>query len=739
MTRKNRLYWFAGVAALLSCLTATAGNPPFGRFREIHLGAAVCRTTDSTLVINSGGLERVYRITSRGLRTVVLHGLQGTAQHGNAAEGQSNGRGDGRWRGQAEERPGHLAGGWADEEADWGPALPGKAVLEDLSARIEDDSGFTTKHITVVAEFGYASIGVKLRYILWVYPGSGIRSQLAMRVLDKGRQPIQTGQAIQTGQPIQKGEPLPAQADTADFRNLAVESIPVRSGEKTSLTAFGYYNDTQHRNNDTMPILREERVSRGVFVDWASGLLVRQEKGGLVVVKESHKCVNQPGVGTGGFDIGADGLRVTGAGLAIGDLDTVGYKTCWASWVIPYRGDSTDALLALKEFDRIRYPVRASDRYIMANTWGNSDTSPEGQGQYAAREENVLKEIASQASLGVDVQQIDDGWQGRDYKQWRPAAGASMLSTVKGVQGPPYAIYPNGWSTVKEYAAGKNVKLGLWASWTIPGEDLRWNYDNGGFRYVKLDFSSLDTKHRLDEFMAKVRSFVQYTHNTVRVNWDVTENAPRVGYFYAREFGNVWLENRKPEVPVSVIYKPYGVLRDSWQLAKYLNLNQFQLAIQNVDKINRRLSDAYLYSNEYCTAIALMGSPMFFSLTQFYTDADREKIRKLLSAYKRDRDELFKGYIFPVGDLPDDSSWTGFQDLVPGAATGWLLLFRELRNGKDTQAIRLEYIRNRSIEVTDLLTGKTEELLVDKAGYANFRIDKAADYRFYRYRIRAQR
>lgn len=667
----------SGLLLLSISPPASAQNTPFRKFREIRLGSAACATTDSTLIINSGKMERIYRITPWGLRTVRLDLPDGSG-------------------GKVSRQP--------RSGADWDLGLANKAKLTDMVARIEDDSGFTSTHITVISEFEYAAIGIKLRYIIWVYPGSGLRTQIELKRFNK------------EGQTIAEGQTIP------DFKNQAVEYIPARSGE-AAITAFGYYNDTQHRDKDTTPILREERVPSDTFVDWANGLLIRRAAGGLVLVKESHKCVNQPGVATGGFDISPQGITTTGPGLAVRDLDTGGYKRCWANWIIPYKGDSTDALLALKEFDRLRYPVRASDKYIMANTWGNSDNSPEGSGQYAAREENVLKEIASQATLGIDVQQIDDGWQGRDYKQWKPAA----------------AVYPDGWSKVKEYAARENVGLGLWAAWTIPEQDLKWNYDNGGFKYVKLDFSVLNTKGKLDSFMAKVRSFILYTHNTVRINWDVTENAPRVGYFYAREFGNVWLENRKPSVPANVIYKPALVLRDAWQVAKYTNLNQFQVGIQNKDKVDKQLSDAYLYTNPYCSAIALMSSPLFFGLTQFYSKEDREKIKDLITVYKRDRDELFKGYVFPIGDMPNDSGWTGFQDVVSTAGTGYLLIFRELRNGRGTQSVRLEFLRGRSIELTDLLTGRTEEVLVDKAGFAKFTMNSPADFRFYRYKVRPAR
>jgi len=671
-----------GPVTLFTSLAAVAQQAPFSKFKEIRLGVASCSATDSTLIINSGKIERIYRLTPYGLLTTRL-----------------------RWTGskvQLQDDP--------DEHADWNFGWNARAKLEDITERIDNDSGFTSKHITIVSEFEYPNIGIALRYVVWVYPGSGIRTQIGLKALKNMQQ---TGLSF-TGRPV--------------------EYIPYRLSNAV-ITAFGYYNNTQHRDKDTTPILKEEQVSPNTSVNWANGLVIRNKANGLILVKESQKCVNQSGIATGGFDIGPDGIAITGPGLTPKDIDTGSYKTCWASWIVPYKGDSTDALLALKRFDRLRYPVGKRDMYIMANTWGSSDASAVGGGRYAARQENVLKEIASQAGLGIDVQEIDDGWQGLTYRHWRPAATALLSSGKNGTQRrTSYDIYPDGWGRLRQYAASKGVKLGLWAAWTIPEQDLIWNYDHGGFNYFKIDFSMLNTKEKLDGLMGKIRSFIVYTHHQVRINWDATENAPRIGYFYAREFGNVSLENRKPSIPENAIYKPYLVLRDFWQVSKYINLNQFQIPIQNIERVDRQESDAYLYSNAYAVAISLMGSPLFFSLTQYYTAKDRGSIKHILQVYKLHREEIYKGYVFPIGNTPDDSSWTGFQDRVSPTA-GYLLIFRELHNENSSHQIRLRFVRDHYIMLTDLLTGKKKKVLVDKNGWAQFTIEKAADFRLCHYRV----
>jgi hypothetical protein len=388
---------------------------------------------------------------------------------------------------------------------------------------------------------------------------------------------------------------------------------------------------------------------------------------------------------------------------------------------------------ALKTFDRCRYPIDVKrDLFIMANTWGSSEWRRNGKldlegevetgesnlvAKNAARQESVLREIASQADLGIDVQQIDDGWQGDDYKRWRPAKPR----------------YPDeSWDVVKAAAKRRGVTLGLWAAVRIPLDDLLWNYEHGGFRYYKLDFANLRNRTILDRVMAKARKLILHSGHTVRVNWDVTENAPRVGYFFARDCGNIYLANRKRDYPR---YVPFQILRDAWQISKYCNLNKFQVTVQNIDLVNPRVTDAAEYNHPYCVAITLMGSPIFFQLTQYYRREARDQIRPLLAVYKKHRREMFEGYVYPIGDKPDNGSWPGFQCHVAHKKAGYLLIFRELHSADSTRTIRLNFLAGRKLNLEDLRTGARKTLDVGPAGEAPFEITNPADFRFYRYEL----
>ncbi|AWW32689.1 hypothetical protein DN752_22490 [Echinicola strongylocentroti] len=487
-----------------------------------------------------------------------------------------------------------------------------------------------------------------------------------------------------------------------------VDRIPLRTGD-LSKTFIGYYNDTQHRNKQGTPLIKELSEDQETN-NWASMVLVNEASEGVIMVKESHKCVNQYGVDTGELIFRDNGLENTGTGVYPKDMMEDQYQPAWASWVILYSGDNTDAQTAVKEFDKIRYPLDPDrDIYMQANTWGS------GNGKDGARQENVLKEIATQAALGIDVQQIDDGWQQKG--SWEPRDD----------------WYPEGWEIVRKKAKQEGVDLGLWAAaMPIDIEELKMNYNKGGFVSYKLDFANLSNRTNINNLIGKIREFVLYTDHQVRVNWDVTENAPRFGYYWAREYGSVYLANRKPDQPENVVYIPYLVLRDIWHLAKYTNIHKFQTSIQNVDRVNRGVSDAYLHDQAYAVGIGLVGTPLFFQETHFYSSEDIATIKPVLKAYKDIRREWYESYVFPIGEEPDNKSWTGFQGFLPGEDHGYLFIYRERLNEKPSFSLQLKYIKNTTVRLVDLLTGQSRTVDVDSQGKLEVMIERAGSFKMIR-------
>ena len=201
-------------------------------------------------------------------------------------------------------------------------------------------------------------------------------------------------------------------------------------------------------------MLREEVIlGYPIFQDedihWASCISTEYGKtgdNGAIVVKESHKCVNQQGHYTGSFYAGPSGLKVTGWGLKPDEIVEDRFRECWATWSIVFNGGNDGMQFALKKFDRLRYPVFPDrDIMIINDTWGPANPG----GAQFAKEDYLLKEIPLLSDLGIDVLRIDDGWQ---INPWKGKEEIFLPS------------YPDKWKNIV-YSCKKNkIKLGLWVA-----------------------------------------------------------------------------------------------------------------------------------------------------------------------------------------------------------------------------------------------------------------------------------
>ena len=663
-----------GATALLLAVIASGADLPA---LNASFGAASARTAGDTLIVSTGPFERRWRLTPSGLQTtsVALGERSWSVPAATTAHDWSY-------------------AGWLDD-AD-------TAEVRALSARRSDDDGFTSPHLAVTAEFHYPRAHATVRYEIWAYPGAaGLRTQLWVRA-DAAAGPA---------------APRDPGAGQTDF-------LPAAG----ALRAIGYFNDTQHRHEPGLHLVRDEPVPAGE-IPWASILCVEDARAGLAIVKESHKCANQPGVDTGAFIAGPGGVRVTGWGLARADVRQDEFRWCWATWTVGYDAPNADAReLALKRFDRARYPVRADlDLYLKANTWGSGDTGAESMAR--AAEAEVLAEIDSVADLGLDTLQIDDGWQSGRMSPPPPADREWIVR-------PDW--YPAGWKNVVAHAAARGVSLGIWHAARAPLAALQRNYATGGFTGWKLDFADLSRYDAVAAYLAKGRAFIAHTGHRVRVNWDVTENAPRFGYFWARECGNIWLANRKPRQPTNVVPQPWLMLRETWELARYLNANKFELPIQNFALVDPQRSDAPLHSTTYATALGLSGIPVFFQTTRLLTPEQRAETKALLAAYRRVRADLFTSYVFPVGDEPTNRTWSGFQWFDPAAPReAYVLVFRERLNEEPTRRIPLRFLpAGATVRINNLRDGVTSTAALDHSAALTVDLPQPGDVFFARLDLR---
>ena len=665
---------FLSLGLILLQSVVQASLPELNRSFE----KAAAQTSNNRLTVTTGVVQRTWQWTGKGLSTISLKQLD-TGKEWVATQ--------------------------SPQIADWDLGDLGLGTLISLKAFEHDDDRFTSRHLAVEAEIHYRNL--HLKYVIWAYPNaSGLRTQLWLK---------------KPGNVEWQGELF--RPDVSETLNLLENPGAV--------TAFGYMAgikaDMKHL------ILRETPLPVEGVVDWASGLVIENETAGIILVKESHKHthMHHGDLVTGAFERKGTLIKVTGVGMRTSDLRAERYRFCWANWTILYHGSQTKAALTLKQFDRLRFPVHPNrDITIMANTWGTEDTQPPCK--YKAREENVLRELESCAELGIDILQIDDGWQDEN---WRPRSQTSANfvthdgQVVKGI----YEVYPEGFGKVRARAEELGMKLGLWHAWRAPLASIKANYDDGNFKAFKLDFAQLSKKDDFDMLYYKGRDLVKHSGYTAVVNWDVTEIAPRMGYYFGRDCGNLYLANRKANtLRKQVQYDPFKVLRDAWLLARYTNLNKIQVTFQNKDHTPAKAdSDARKYTHAYNLGITLMSSPIFFCETQYLNEAAREEIKAILKCYRAQRERMYQGYVFGIGSMPDNAGWTGFQNYHPKTGDGYLTVFRELHNEQPRAKLTLHFYKpGTRLRLVDLSSGSVRHATLDDQSQVEFAIHEAPGFRF---------
>jgi hypothetical protein len=96
---------------------------------------------------------------------------------------------------------------------------------------------------------------------------------------------------------------------------------------------------------------------------------------------------------------------------------------------------------------------------------------------------------------------------------------------------------------------------------------------------------------------------------------------------------------------------------------------------------------------------------------------------------------MYRGYVFAIGDKPDNGSWTGFQN-VNSEGSGYLTVFRELNNKHAKKKIQLRFLSaGTKLKIRDILTGAEREMRLDEDCKVEFSISDSAGFLFLRYEV----
>lgn len=674
------------------CLAVQAQTLPAG-FKK-SMGKATVSVVNDTLIARTGKIERKWKWNDAGLLTTSIKNLSLNKE----------------W-----------TGGEARITCDWD--LPGaiasdsKATFVSLDVKESDDEGFITKHLEVITQVRYDSARLEVQHVVWLFPDApGIRVQLRIKALE-GFKP--------DGLP-EKETTKEYYGHTLSVPSARAEYLPIDFSVKNQRRYWGYYNDPGSRHDQSRDMLKEEVVvGYPIFQDedinWASGVSVEQGDQGIVVVKESHKCVNQQGHNTGSFYAGPKGLCVTGWGLEPKEIVSDRFRECWANWTIVYSEGNDGMQLALKQFDRTRYPIYPErDMMIINDTWGPANPG----GAQFTKEDYLLKEIPLLADLGVDVLRIDDGW------QINPWGGEKEVFLPN---------YADGWKNIAASCHKNKVKLGLWvAIQRARQKDLLDNLDKAKVVTWKIDFDHLNDRAAFENRFKYVREIMKSSWMNTQFSFCPEYNHPRYGWYYAKEYGSIYFQNIQEALPEHLIMVPYHILRQHWLMSKYYNGNKLQVLLQNPKRVDKRYSDAPLHSHSYCFAMGVPFVPVFFQSAQYLDEEGRKELKDFISLYKKHRKNLFESYSFPIGETPTNDSWAGFQFVDEQQQGGYFLLFREIDNQEDKKTIEIKFLANKTIELTDLKTGRIQRLKVSSEGTAPFSIENPADFTFLKYKLTNQ-
>lgn len=368
-------------------------------------------------------------------------------------------------------------------------------------------------------------------------------------------------------------------------------------------------------------------------------------------------------------------LCVRGSGLDEGVLDEDG-DFCYGTAIGLCSGEE-----AWIEYKKFYQKVCCEQTYIMSNTWGDRNQDA------AVCDSFIREEISCAIQLGADVVQIDDGWQ-------KGTTANSKLATSS-VWGSYYDAMPDFWAVnrdkfpqglepVIEYAKENKIKIGLWFSpdstdsysnWKRDGETLIDLYRRFGVTYFKLDGIHLKDKKGDRNLRRMVELVRRESEGAVDFNFDITAQI-RWGYFYQKQHGKLFLENRYTDWGN---YFPHDTLRNLWEISRYVPAQRMQIEVLNP----RRNKDRYendpfapdMYSMDYLFGIAMVSNPLLWMEMSSLEEKDANDLQTIISCYKQYRPKLQKAMISPIGQKPSGMSVTGFEAELE--QEGFLLLFRE--------------------------------------------------------------
>ena len=354
-----------------------------------------------------------------------------------------------------------------------------------------------------------------------------------------------------------------------------------------------------------------------------------------------------------------------------------------------YRGGDAGRQRAVVAFQRAIRPYRAErDGILLSNTWGggNRDTR--------INQAFLLKEIEAGAKIGVDVIQIDDGWErGLTKTSSREAlAGKEKVWNGYWATDPDFwkedrERFPDGLGFLVKKAAEKGMRFGLWfgpdssddaANWQRDAECLLDFHRRLGIDYFKLDSLKLVTPLALKRNRMMFDLMQRKSGGAMVFDLDCTAEI-RPGFLGLPDVGPMFVENRYTLQPV---YWPHHTLKNLWDLAHLIDPVRLRMEFNNPDTNHDKYGGSPLCHGKYrpdaLFATVMAASPLAWMELSDVSERSVAALAPLVTTWKAERARWHGGVIHPVGNRPDGVAWTGFVSEAADGCGGYALLFREL-------------------------------------------------------------
>ena len=323
---------------------------------------------------------------------------------------------------------------------------------------------------------------------------------------------------------------------------------------------------------------------------------------------------------------------------------------------------------------------------FLSNTWG--DRSRDSR----MRENFILAEIDAAEALGIDVVQLDDGWQtgttaNSKNAQKNGGVWEGFWNTDPSFWEVNRERFPNGLQPVVEHARKKGIQLGLWYAPDSWNDLANWNKDADkiielhrtfGIRHFKVDSINATTDQARQNLHAFFDQVLSESQGKIVFDLDITAGK-RPGYFGEIAVGPLFVENRYTDWHS---YWPHQTLRNLWQLSRWIDSKRLRMEFLNNTRNTSKYRNDPLAPAQY-KADTLFASVMFSNPLGWFEcsnlpDDYISEAAPLIQTWKRHREALFNGIILPIGHEPDGVAYTGFMSIAPEGDRGYVLVFREL-------------------------------------------------------------